>query len=208
MGLKTVFKKRPRNCTFSLFILLAGRSAYQTEDKPDQSRAKGRNKKKKRQCSKSKNEAFTGTVAWLKECKLLLIVAFDNFYSASALITQAFLDNTIRLTSLKLKVQMGALVLNPTAHHSPSPTLTLSPPPQPLSTPRFSALPRNRNEQTSWEEARSAIFVLRESSTWHRSIPSTSPLADYLPRYSRDRPLLPQSLRSLITFLLKLEQAP
>lgn len=48
-------------------------------------------------------KAFMETVAWLNECKKLLIVAFEDFYSAPALITQVFLDNAIRLTSLKLE---------------------------------------------------------------------------------------------------------
>lgn len=51
----------------------------------------------------SHNEAFLETVAWLKGCKKLRILAFTKFFSAAALMTPILLENDIRLTSLEFE---------------------------------------------------------------------------------------------------------
>lgn len=47
------------------------------------------------------NDSFLETVAWLKECKKLRILALTKIFSAPALITPMLLENGIHLTSLE-----------------------------------------------------------------------------------------------------------
>lgn len=49
---------------------------------------------------KSHNDDFLETVAWLKRCKKLRVLAFTKFFSAPSLMTPILLENSIRLTSL------------------------------------------------------------------------------------------------------------
>ena len=47
------------------------------------------------------HDDFFETLAWLKECKKLRILAFANFHSAAALMAPILLENSIHLTSLE-----------------------------------------------------------------------------------------------------------